>query len=167
MRVYVGPVASFEAQTSLSPRLILRLQTFGGLALVGADAPELGQQRRRLAFLALLATAGDRGLTRDQLVATLWPESAAPAGRHALEQLLHAVRRSLGESAFVGTNPLRLDPAVVESDVAEFDAALARGALADAVALYLGPFLSGFYLTDAPGFERWVESERARLAARH
>src|SRR5262249_630241 len=29
---------------------------------------------------------------------------------------------------------------------------------------YLGPFLDGFYLADAPEFERWTESERASLA---
>jgi hypothetical protein len=32
------------------------------------------------------------------------------------------------------------------------------------VALYSGPFLDGFYVSDAPEFERWTEAERARLA---
>ena len=32
---------------------------------------------------------------------------------------------------------------------------------------YRGPFLDGFYVDDAPEFERWAETERARLAARY
>ncbi|HEX9582679.1 MAG TPA: BTAD domain-containing putative transcriptional regulator [Gemmatimonadales bacterium] len=144
-----------------------RLETFGGLTLAGGAASGLSRQRRRQAFLALLAASGDRGLTRDQLLGYLWSESAAGAARHSLEQLIHVLRRELGESAFIGTDPLRLNDAVVASDVVEFERALANGRPAEAVAVYRGPFLSGFYLDDAPEFERWAESERARLAARH
>ena len=143
-----------------------RLETFGKLALSGGASSTLSHQRRRLALLALLAASGERGLSRDQLLAYLWPESAAANARHSLEQLLHALRRSLGESVFSGTNPVSLDSGVVASDVAEFESALSRGALADAVALYDGPFLQGFYLDDAPEFERWASAERARLADR-
>jgi DNA-binding SARP family transcriptional activator len=144
-----------------------RLETFGGLALLGAGRRGLAQQRRRLALLALLAAAGERGLSRDRIVACLWPESDAEAGRHALEQLVHAVRRTLGESVFSGVNPLALNPAAVASDVAEFEHAFAQGELTVAAALYRGPFLNGFYLEDGSEFERWTEAERARFAGRH
>ena len=144
-----------------------RLETFGKLALSGGASSALSHQRRRLALLALLAASGERGLSRDQLLAYLWPESAAANARHSLEQLLHALRRALGESVFGGTNPVSLDSGVVASDVTEFEHALARGALAEAVALYDGPFLQGFYLDDAPEFERWASAERARLADRY
>jgi DNA-binding SARP family transcriptional activator/TolB-like protein len=144
-----------------------RLETFGKLTLSGGATSDLSHQRRRLALLALLAASGERGLSRDQLIAYLWSENIAGNARHSLEQLLHALRRALGESVFSGINPLRLDPEVVASDVTEFERALARGDLADAVALYHGPFLSGFYLDGAPEFERWTTAERARLAARY
>ena len=143
-----------------------RLETFGKLMLSGA-ASELSHQKRRLALLALLAASGERGLSRDQLLAYLWSESAAGNARHSLEQLLHTLRRALGESVFSGTNPVGLSSEVVASDVAEFERALARGALADAVTLYHGPFLDGFYLDDAPEFERWTTAERTRLATRY
>jgi len=97
----------------------------------------------------------------------LWPDSTAENGRHSLEQLLHALRRSLGDSVFSGVNPVSLDPDVVASDVNEFEHALARGAFAEAVALHKGPFLEGFYLSDAPEFERWSSTERARLSNRY
>src|SRR6267142_764264 len=143
-----------------------RLETFGKLTLSGA-ASDLSHQKRRLALLALLAASGERGLSRDQLLAYLWSESSAVNARHSLEQLIHALRRALSDSVFSGTNPIRLDPGVLASDVTEFERALSRGALAEAVALYHGPFLSGFYLDDAPEFERFATAERTRLAVRY
>ncbi len=45
--------------------------------------------------------------------------------------------------------------------------AIAAGDAAGAVAAYRGPFLDGFYLADAPEFERWAEQERVRLSGEH
>jgi TolB-like protein/DNA-binding SARP family transcriptional activator len=144
-----------------------RLETFGGLRLLAADGQVVQAQRRRLALLALLAAAGDRGLTRDLLFGYLWPEASEERARHALNQLLYGIRQSLGEDALVGTDPLRLDPAAIDSDLRRFESALSGGSARDAVAYYRGPFLAGFYLPDAPQFERRVEEERTRLAAAH
>jgi DNA-binding SARP family transcriptional activator/tRNA A-37 threonylcarbamoyl transferase component Bud32 len=147
-------------------RRTVRLYTFGGLSLT--DGTEVvAAQRHRLALLALLAVAGERGCTRDKLMAFLWPESPIEAARHGLQQLLYYLRRQAHGELFLGTDPLRLNPEAIGSDVAEFDAALAAGALSQAVALYRGPFLDGFYLGDSPAFESWVEQELARLASAH
>ena len=146
---------------------MFRLQTLGGLALSDAAGTPVDLQRRRLALLALLAAAGEGGLRRDKVVARLWSESSSESARHALEQLLYSLRRQFPpQGPFIGIDPVRLDPAVVDSDVQEFESALQRGALSEAVALYKGPFLDGFYLADE-GFEEWVESERQRLAGRY
>jgi len=147
--------------------LMLRLETFGGLTLTDAHSGHPVPQRHRLALLALLAAAGDRGASRDKLVGWLWTETAPGKARHALEQLLYSLRRQLPVSVFLGSDPLRLDSAAVQTDLAEFAGRLAAGDLAGAVALYQGPFLDGFYLSGAPEFERWVERERERLAATH
>lgn len=146
---------------------MLRLMTFGGLALTRDGVPHTGpaSQRRRLALLALLATAGKRGLSRDKLLGYLWPESEPDSARHALHQSLHALRRSLdAEALFLGTTSLQLNPDLIASDVVEFDAALERRDHERAVSLYGGPFLDGFYLEGVTEFERWVEAERARRA---
>ncbi len=152
--------------TRSTPRY--RLETFGTLALAGpGDNTVLGRHghhRRRLALLAVLAAASERGRSRDQLLALFWPEATQPRARHALEQLLYSLRSSIDESVFATSNPVSLNPAVVESDVRAFKARLERGDPEAAVAEYRGPFLDGFYLDDAPEFERWAESERARLA---
>ena len=148
-----------------------RLTTFGTLALTGpADDVVLGDHghhRRRLALLAVLAASGERGRTRDQLLPLFWPEATQSKARHSLDQLLYALRGSIDESVFAGVNPLRLNAEVIESDVGAFRAALERGDLEEAVRTYHGPFLDGFYLNDAPEFERWVAGERFRLAGFH
>jgi serine/threonine-protein kinase len=146
---------------------MFRLVTFGGLSLADPGGAPVAVPRLRLAFLALLAGAGERGLTRDKILAYLWPESAAEPARHALEQLLYSLRRQLPKDLVSGSDPLRFNPAVISADVGEFEGALAAGEPAEAVALYRGPFLDGFFLTDAPLFGEWVERERDRLAGEH
>jgi eukaryotic-like serine/threonine-protein kinase len=146
---------------------MFRLETLGGLALTNEAAGAVTTQRRRLALLALLAVAGERGLTRDKLVAYLWPDSPSDNARHALEQLLYELRRQLGESFLLGPDPLRLNSGIISSDIAEFRNAVASGTPGDAVALYRGPFLDGFYLSDAAEFERWAEGERSQLAGKY
>jgi DNA-binding SARP family transcriptional activator len=148
---------------------MLELRTFGGLSVAGHVTPPTGAttSRRQLALLVLLAASGERGLSRDKALAYLWPEGESERARHALNQTLYALRRTLGEDAVTsGGAELRLNPNVMIADVADFEAALRRGDRARAAALYTGPFLDGFFLDDAPEFERWTESERSRLAQR-
>ena len=89
-----------------------RLRTFGGLSLTGESGPVTGAatQRRKLALLAVLATAGERGVSRDRLLALFWPESDAERARHSLTQSLFALRRELdAEELVVGQADLRLN----------------------------------------------------------
>ena len=77
---------------------MLSLRLFGGLSLEadGDSIPPGALQRRRLTLLAMLALAGDRGISRERIQAYLWPESPTDRARHALDQLLYATRRDLG-----------------------------------------------------------------------
>src|SRR3989442_7863494 len=145
---------------------MLHLKTFGGLSVAVDGSPVTGAaaQRKTLALLALLA-ATKHGISRDKLIAYLWPESDAAHGRNLLKQASYALRRDLhAPEPLLGATELRLNPAVINSDVRLFDEALERGDHAAAVALYGGPFLDGFFLSEAEEFERWVEGERTRLA---
>jgi DNA-binding SARP family transcriptional activator len=145
---------------------MLRLTALGGLTLLQDGQPHQGpaSQRRRLALLARIATTGKRGVTRDLLVATLWPGGQPEQARHALEQALSAIRRALNvEALFVGTGTLQLNPTIFSCDVGEFEEAVAQNAAYRAVALYQGPFLDGFAIDGAPAYDRWIDEERARL----
>jgi DNA-binding SARP family transcriptional activator len=149
---------------------MLRLRTFGGITLArDEETPMTGAatQRRRLAILALLAVSGDRGLSRDKLVSYLWPDSNAERARHNLNQLLHAERREFdAPNLFAGVKTLRLDPTLIWTDVGAFERSLDTRNLGAAVELYRGPFLDGFFVSGAPEFERWVQSQRDRYAER-
>ena len=121
-----------------------RIQTLGGLAvfdgarLLGGNA----QQPRRLALLAVLARAGDRGVNRDRLATLLWGDLEPDRARRNLNQALYAIRQDLGsEEAILGTRDLRLNPEIVDADVVGFETASASGALEKAARLYGGPYV--------------------------
>jgi DNA-binding SARP family transcriptional activator len=148
---------------------MLFLKTLGGLSVEVDGLPGTGAAHRRktLALLALLAAAGRRGISRDKLTAYLWPESDSEHARNLLKQASHALRRDLSApDLFLGAIEVRLNPGAITSDLETFEEALDRGDLARAVAAYTGPFLDGFYLTDAAEFERWVDETRAALKRR-
>jgi DNA-binding SARP family transcriptional activator/TolB-like protein len=147
---------------------MLFLKTFGGLSVDVDGIPGTGaaQQRKMLALLALLGAAGQRGLSRDKLIAALWPETDAEHGKGLLRQACYALRRDLHASdLFLGSIQLRLNPAVISSDVESFAHALEQNDPDSAVSFYTAPFLDGFYLNGGGEFEDWAETERARLAS--
>jgi DNA-binding SARP family transcriptional activator len=149
---------------------MLRLNTFGGLVLQQDGQLHTGPaaQRRRLALLAIAASAGRRGVSREKLLSLLWPDSDPEAARHSLYQALHAIRRSLGsDQVFLGTTTLQLNPELVTSDVTEFEEAVEQGGYEAAARLYRGAFLDGFRLENAPEFEQWQDAERTRHAREH
>jgi serine/threonine-protein kinase len=148
---------------------MLRLTTFGGLAIRG-EGTEVGSaadpavSRRALALLVLVAAHGT-GLSREKALALLWSESDEERARNALRQSLHTLRRELRAPDYLlAGDPLRLNPAVITSDLREFEEARSAGRREEAVSRYAGPFLDGFHVGAAPEFERWVEETRAVLA---
>jgi len=153
------------------PTHVIRINALGGLSVVDATGSPIAgaaAQPRRMAILAFLARAGQRRVTRDKLLALLWPDADDERGPRALTQALYALRKDLGdESAIDGAKELRLDPELISSDVSDFAAAVSRGDDAKAASLYHGPFLDGFHVPGADQFSRWVESERASLAAEY
>src|SRR3954447_14382653 len=120
-----------------------------------------------LALLALLA-GGHRGVSRDKLMAALWPEADSEHGSGLLRQTCYALRRDLdAPELFLGSIQLRLNPAVISSDVQAFASALEQNDPASAVALYTAPFLDGFYLKGSGEFETWAEATRAQLGSQY
>jgi DNA-binding SARP family transcriptional activator/TolB-like protein len=144
---------------------MLRLRTLGGLSIEnGISTHGAAAHRRPLALLALLAVAGRKGLSRDKIVAHLWPESDADHGRNSLSQAISVLRRELGaDDVLLGSTELRVNSSVLACDVIEFEERISGEDFEGAVALYTGPFLDGVFLRNAAEFERWVERERARL----
>jgi DNA-binding SARP family transcriptional activator/Tfp pilus assembly protein PilF len=151
-----------------SPMIALR--TLGALDLHASDGRDVRavlRQPKRCALLVYLALAGpERFRRRDTVVALFSPERDEPHARAALRQALSFLRRELGDGIIAtrGEKEIGLEPGAVSIDVREFERACQTGSNADAVALYHGDFLDGFFLSDAgQAFEQWVDGQRARL----
>ena len=147
------------------PRLLL----LGGATIERGDGTMLSGpavQRHRVAILALLATAPAGGVSRDKLVGLLWPDSDTDRARNLLNVALYQLRKALGEGTIISSgDDLRLDRALLPSDVHELEAAAAAGDHGVVLEQYRGPLLDGFFLSGAPDFEKWLDAERSRLAA--
>lgn len=142
------------------------LKLFGAPSLESEAGPlsAAALQRRRLALLALLAVSRDRTMARDKLATFLFPESDSEKAHHALTDAVHSLRKALGKDAIVNVaDALRLNEELVTSDVAEFERRLAASAPDEAIELYAGPFMDGFFVPDARELDEWMEAERARL----
>jgi DNA-binding SARP family transcriptional activator len=147
-----------------------RLNLLGGVSIDGLEGPVTGRaaQRHRLALLGVLAASLSPRVSRDKLVVYLWPERSATRARHALADSVYRLNEALGGSAVLAVgDQLCLNGAIVSSDIGMFRDAIAAGAWDDAVRMYSGPFMDGFFLPGAPEFERWLELFRERLDAEY
>jgi DNA-binding SARP family transcriptional activator/TolB-like protein/Tfp pilus assembly protein PilF len=153
--------------TADGPAFLLR--TLGTLDLVGPEGPcrALLAQPKRLALLVHLAMAPEGGFRRrDALLPLFWPEQDATQARTALRQAVRFLRTSLSADAIDarGAEELRVLPGALWHDVAAFRAAAANGAHADALELYRGDFLAGFFIANAGHeLDEWLATERASL----
>jgi len=151
---------------------VIELRLFGGLDLRRSDGRELDSiltQPKRVALLAFLATATPYRLhRRDTLLGLFWPELDQEHARAALRQALHGLRQGLGADVLTsrGDEEVGVHEQRLWCDVRAFHQALEASDWSRALELYRGGLLEGFFLSDAPEFERWLEVERARLRNR-
>jgi DNA-binding SARP family transcriptional activator/TolB-like protein len=153
------------------PPALIQLRLFGAVAISddqGRDLRLALGQSKRTALLAYLAIARPRAShRRETLLALFWPELAEERARRALNQAVYYLRSALGpDSIFVRADEIGLSRDHVDCDVLEFETMLETGDLEEALSLYHGQLLSGFYLTDLLEFERWLDTERRRLHER-
>ncbi len=138
----------------------------------GHDGNELRALLSRpgqLALLAYLALARPRGFhRRDTLIGLFWAETGQDSARNALRQAVHRLRQELGSDAILsrGAEELAVNSKDFWTDVGAFEDALTAGKAAEALGHYRGDLLPGFFLSDTPGFEQWLETERAGLRER-
>lgn len=148
---------------------MLTLKLFGAPGIEQHGAPVTGRaaQGRRLALLVLLAMSRSRTVTRDKIIALLWPETPGDRARQRLSDDLYILRGALGESVLQAFgDDLALDREQIGCDVWDFERLLDARETADAVPLYHGPLLDGFHVPETVEFEQWLDAERGRLAQR-
>jgi DNA-binding SARP family transcriptional activator/predicted ATPase len=125
------------------------------------------------ALLYYLAVSG-RAQPRSVLAGLFWGGVAENHARRSLTMTLSNLRQLVGGHLDIAretvtfdlNSPYWLDVAVFEAGVAAAPGGQNIDQLKQAITLYRGDFLEGFYLQDAPEFEQWVLVERTRLRER-
>lgn len=148
----------------------IRLRVLGRLDLQvdGGEAGRVLAQPRRLGLLLYLILRRPAGFVgRDHLLGTFWPESPGEQARASLRQAIRFLRLCLGSERLLGRgDEVRVELSGLDCDALEFRRALDEGKRERALSLYRGHLLPGFFMSDAPEAQRWLESERAHLRTR-
>jgi DNA-binding SARP family transcriptional activator len=174
-----APAATMvRAPSPASTERTVRICVLGRLRITARGEEISGGLRKARELLAYLAVHPD-GATSATIDEALWPESSpryAASQRHlAMRKAREMLRTSTGLTApmfiILASERYRLDPALIEVDLWQFDAALGRAqdaagdqdqlaALRQAISLYQGP------LADGAAYE-WAErhAEPARRRA--
>ena len=154
-----------------------QVQLLGGLQARHGDVllSHFGN-RSVAALLARLVLFPQRSHAREELIELLWPGVALLAGRNRLRQALFTLRQLLEPTGLTSTSAstsaptpapapalladrlsVRVAPGAFETDVLRFEHCLREGQPAQALGLYAGELLPGFY-------DEWIHAERLRLA---
>ena len=155
------------------------------IRLLGGFSVELGnhpvtkfRSAKGRALLAYLAAEADQPHLRTSLAALLWGNYPETAAKTNLRVELSQLKKSLQNHVALELNrqSVRLNSQDTSIDVISFqqkvDAFLTRPSesqsrylddLEEAIALYRGDFLAGFYLEGAADFEDWQRLEQEKL----
>lgn len=133
----------------------------------GQDQLRAVTQSKRLALLLYLAAERPaRWHRRDTLAALFWPELPAAGARAALRQGIHYLRQHLGAALIAarGDEEVGLSDALLETDLDQFERALAAGQWDTAAKLAAGPLAPGFHCATASGeFSEWLDQRRRQV----
>jgi DNA-binding SARP family transcriptional activator/predicted ATPase len=149
----------------------LTIRLLGTPEVAAAGRPLALHHQKARALLYYLAASGCP-YTRDHLAALLWGEAPEGNARHSLRSSLYHLRQALhaqgaGEALAGEGELISLQCPDDGCDVFAFRHLMAEGtgqALSRAIALYRGPFLQGFTVSDAPLFEEWQRFVRDELS---
>ena len=152
---------------------MIELRTLGGVDLRSSDSETmipLAAQPKRLALLVYLALGDLSGFRRrDSAVGYLWPELDTLHARGALRQALHSLRRVIGNATLItrGEEEVGVNRDLMRCDAVLFRELADAGRHEEALRLYRGDFLEGFFVSDvAPEFDQWIAETRADLRSR-
>jgi DNA-binding SARP family transcriptional activator len=132
----------------------------------GAELQSILARPKLLGLLSFLACSSTRGFhRRDTLLGLFWAETDQKRARSALRQSLYYLRQSLGAGVLVsrGEEEIGLDPELLWCDVSAFAAGLEEGRPEEALELFVGDLLAGFFVSGAPEYERWLGERREEL----
>ncbi len=162
---------------------LLKIFCFGGLKIYRDDQPITTLLKKTQAFLAYLAVENKTKMSRDKLCAMFWPDSGELQAKYNLRYTLWVLRTGLGfpegpkyefvisyrdECQFNTEANYWLDTEEFEKKIIlahnlEIDDNARIGYLTEAVNLYQGDFLDGFFIKRSWEFENWQRIQRERF----
>src|SRR3972149_6236496 len=159
----------------------LEILTLGGLRILVDGSPVRGLASRKAEALLVFLSCQGGSPSRESLATLLWDDRTSSGSLANLSVLLSSLRKDLAPYLRIDRETISLDPGSPWTcDAGEFEreVALPGGAesvlpqaaadrIEQALALYRGPFLEGFFVREARGFEEWgtVQRERLRMHA--
>jgi DNA-binding SARP family transcriptional activator len=122
-------------------------------------------QPKRIAILTYLALARPRGFhRRDELLAMFWPDAGDERARAALSRAIYFLRRELGEDVIVSRgDEVAVNRDRVWCDATAFEEHCDIGERREALDVYRGDLMPGFFASGGNGFEEWLQGERNRI----
>lgn len=157
-----------SANGKTNRRTNLSLSYLGGMQITRSANFISNKVPALLAYLAVTR----RAHSRDKLATLLWGEMSDADAKNNLRQALANLRKYFDDELTITRDSIEFTGGGFV-DSLEFDAAVhsassldpqpASVILTDSLRLYRGDFLEGFHVRDAPAFEDWTLTERARL----
>jgi adenylate cyclase len=141
----------------------LKITLFGGLAIQHRSKPVQGLSTHKVEALLVYLACKRQEVSREELATLFWEDQSQEKALASLRVALTNLRKHLEAYLTVSRSALGIPPGVdVWLDVQQFDQHMHLGEYEQAIALYRGDFLQGFYLRDSTLFEDWVRQERER-----
>lgn len=146
----------------------LEVNLLGGVSFLLNGRPVQSVPTRAAQALLIYLLHQPQPVARERLVDMFYQTSTPKQGAANLRSTLSRLRKELRPFLAISHQTVGIAPdACIAIDSVDFANQAAGGAWEQALALYQGEFLAGFYLREAPEFEEWalVERERLRLLA--
>src|SRR5262245_1835515 len=164
-----GELGLTEESESMTTRLELRLLGQPQVHLDGVVVTDFRTAKVEALLYYLAVTGRPHG--RESLVTLLWGDMPEATAKRNLTQVLSLLRKQFALFLDITPQQIGLKPeATYWLDVQLFQQTLeplnpsqAPEQLRQAIELYQGDFLQGFYVKEALDFEAWVLAQRGRL----
>ncbi len=156
----------------------LTITTLGGLQIALDQEPVTELASRKAEALLVYLACTQQPQAREWLADWLWDDRDPKQALGNLRVVLSSLRRALPEQLVITRYDVGLAQTNVWIDCLELEQALAAAQadptvstaalerLEQAVALYHGEFLQGFFVRDASGFEDWTAQQREQQIQR-
>lgn len=146
---------------------MLQFSLLGAPKLLRNGNPVSGFVTRKAEALLYYLIVTERAHTRSAVAALLWPDMPEQNARKNLRDVIASLRKTVGDLLLISHQTLTLNPeypywadvAVVSKVLSEPKGA-ALDDLREAIGLYHGEFLEGFFVLNASPFDEWVRQKR-------